>query len=245
MFHSKKHNEFSVFLRLFLPLSLVSFICLFTLMLHSHFSRARIFIQYLLKKRAKRFVTVHTISLTPCDNDQWNLFICILTRIASIFHTKMKEKRSEAKRRRINICFLHHDFNVVVSICFFCCRSVNKCKCTEVYLHLNVFYQQSKTGDKRFDRRSDNSITKRSDWTTTHYVCLLSIAWTWPSQPLKWHLLEQQLHYNCNLSVLLHLFHFILLFRAIYVTLCNRTLYDFGISDSSAKEKHENLVLKS
>lgn len=153
----------------------------------------------------KRFVNVRTISLTPCDNNQWNLlfFICILTRIASIFRTKIKEKR----QNRMNTCFLHHDFVL------FCCKlSVNECKCIEeVYLLLNVFYQQSKTGDKRLTGKA--IIQLQNEAAVPRHITCVSYLWHErdPVNRSKWHLVELQLHYNCNLSVLLHLFHFILL----------------------------------
>lgn len=91
-------------------LSLVSFICLFTLMLQSHIHSI-----FAVKKSEAFCHRSHHFVDTKCDNNQWNffIFICILTRIASIFRTKIKEKR----QNRINTCFLHHDFNV--ASCFF------------------------------------------------------------------------------------------------------------------------------
>lgn len=179
-------------------------------MLHSHFSCAHIH-SIFAEKRAKRFVTVHTISLTPCDNNQWNLFICILTRIASIFRTKIKEKRSEVESTYVS-CIMNSTSS---------CQSVNKCISESKFIYTWMcFISKAKLEINALTGSVIIQLRNEATEPHCHYVCLLSIAWTWPSQPLKCHLPELQLHYNCNLSVLLHLFHFILPFTGYlrYVT---------------------------
>lgn len=100
---------------------------------------------------------------------------------------------------------------------FFCCSSaVNEYKCLkEVYLHLNVFYQQSTTGDKRL---TDKVIIQlQNEAAVPRFITFVSYLLHERDPVNRWNdnLVELQLHYNCNLGVLLHLIYFIALFTCI------------------------------